>query len=592
MTKEIKAMKASINGPNRRRNRVGDDTIASNLQLNQSPKSSAQKQSTNPITTTTSTGDEEIRFRIRSLESFWEKQQHTHHNLKNAANYDARYNCNTIGNACLFTRKRNYYQRDCTSTCRDELNMKKDVKRKSAWERLVEQHLELTQSSLIVDSDPILIHFHDLPIFILSAIPMDGRSCLDDDDDCEEDVLYMSQVHCHNHKICGTCLLGRCELCVAYNRHFRISRVCSSFLYICFLHFYTLSNNIEDSIYTVTCCSRPQDKNATSGNYDILDIVGVEVFLRYSNSTREELTTVEEEEKKQNQQQKPIVVNATQLSKQILNQTLYSILTVNECVILSHNNVEIVGRIARVCLEDSSKEILADTNTAASAGMEDPFRGRVGIHTEFYISASTQGPSSEVTVVTPKVLTERPLPQDVVHITTSDGEWFPIRRVLLAPCIKLTHCVQAGRGKYKDIPTLSSDEKSSDAPKEDDGRPHVKINMDCCTFDRVLLFILSILYPEEHSFALDLSEVNTLTDAAKELGLQSLEDLCLSQNSSFHSRVRKDRFIRFEEIKRRNESGELLIILDGMVSDVGLFDIRLKSFASTVFLLFSNRSWT
>jgi hypothetical protein len=334
--------------------------------------------------------------------------------------------------------------------------------------------------------------------------------------------------------------------------------------------FYIFVPYTEDSIYTVTCCSRPQDGNTPSGDYDTLDIVGVEVFLRYSKTTLEEPTICGEMEKE------PILVNAQEVSKQLLNQTLYSILTVNECIILKQNDVEIVGRIARVCLENSSQEILVDTNTAASAGMEDPFRGRVGIHTEFYVSASTQGPSSEVTVVNPKVLTERPLPQDVVHITTSDGEWFPIRRVLLAPCIKLTHCVQAGRGKYKSIPTLSSEEKSPDAPTEDDGRPHVKINVDCCTFDRVLLFILSILYPEEHSFALDLSELNTLIDAAKELGLQSLEDVCLSQTSSFHSRVRKDRFIRFEEIKRRNGGGELLIVLDGMVSSVSLFDIRLN----------------
>ena len=327
-------------------------------------------------------------------------------------------------------------------------------------------------------------------------------------------------------------------------------------------------------MYTVTCCSRPKESipSNNGGNYDNLQIVGVEIFLRYSQTQKESLdeaTNSRLDNDSTGPVKEAIVVDAQKLSQQLLNQALHSILTVNECVILQDNDVEVVGRIARVCLEDSSQGIAIvdeNTNTASAAGMEEPFRGRVGIHTEFYISASSKGPQSELTVLNPRVLGERPLPQDVVHITTSDGEWFPIRRVLLAPCIKLTHCVQAGRGKYQTIPTLTDDEKSPDAPKEDDGRPHVKINVDCCTFDRVLLFILSILYPEEHSFALDLSEINTLMDASKELGLQSLEDMCLMQTSSFNSRVRKDRYIRFEEVRRRNNSGELLIVLDGMVS--------------------------
>ena len=349
-------------------------------------------------------------------------------------------------------------------------------------------------------------------------------------------------------------------------------------------------------MYTITCCSRPRESviSNNDGNYEHLHIVGVEVFLRYSQTQKESLIWGDKENNScldsasVGSEKEVMVVDAQKLSKQLLNQTLHSILTVNECVILQDNNVEVVGRVSRVCLEDTSQgtTMVGDNTTNASAaGMVEPFRGRVGIHTEFYISASSQGPYSELTVLNPRVLTERALPQDVVHITTSDGEWFPIRRVLLAPCIKLTHCVQAGRGKYQTIPTLSDEEKSPDAPKGDDGRPHVKINIDCCTFDRVLLFILSILYPEEHSFALDLSEINTLMDAAKELGLQSLEDMCSMKTSSFHSRVRKDQYIRFEEVKRRNNGGELLIVLDGMVSFVYCFNsiFDAKNVAEVVF---------
>ena len=43
-----------------------------------------------------------------------------------------------------------------------------------------------------------------------------------------------------------------------------------------------------------------------------------------------------------------------------------------------------------------------------------------------------------------------PPPPGVVDVYTSDGEWFPVKRRLLRPCIKLTSIVQAGRGKYRE----------------------------------------------------------------------------------------------------------------------------------------------
>ncbi len=113
--------------------------------------------------------------------------------------------------------------------------------------------------------------------------------------------------------------------------------------------------------------------------------------------------------------------------------------------------------------------------------------------------------------------------------------------------------------------SLSESERSPDAPK---GGIHCKVGIDCCTFDRVLLFLMSQMYPEEYKFSLELSETNAMNNAAEILGLQSLSDLCLSQVSSFASRVRTDKYIRFSEVKKRNESNELLIIIDGMVLDI------------------------
>lgn len=50
---------------------------------------------------------------------------------------------------------------------------------------------------------------------------------------------------------------------------------------------------------------------------------------------------------------------------------------------------------------------------------------------------------------------------DVVHITTSDGEWFPVKRRLLRPAIALTRVVRS-----------------------EEAHPSATIDVDTLTFDR------------------------------------------------------------------------------------------------------------
>ena len=54
-----------------------------------------------------------------------------------------------------------------------------------------------------------------------------------------------------------------------------------------------------------------------------------------------------------------------------------------------------------------------------------------------------------------------------MHVTTSDGEVFPVHRTLLRSCIALTKAVR--------------DTQSA--------QPEVSVDVDCATFDRVLLFL-------------------------------------------------------------------------------------------------------
>lgn len=257
-----------------------------------------------------------------------------------------------------------------------------------------------------------------------------------------------------------------------------------------------------------------------------------------------------------------------------MNHTLFSVLTVNECFILDIQNVDLVCRVSRVEVTQNTKDPILvmendtdgdedSTKIAADVALDEPYRGRVTVTTDFFIQSSNP---DALIIAGERILPEGDLPEDVIHVTTNDGEWFPVRKMLLAPCIHLTKYVQAGHGKYQHVESIPMEERSVDAPNSG---MHCKVDIDCCTFDRVLVFIMSQLYPREYKFALELSEMSTMIMAAESLGLVSLKDFCQSQLSSFESRVRKDRYIPLGEVKARNKhNNELLIILDGMVLDI------------------------
>jgi cytochrome b involved in lipid metabolism len=446
------SVKASINGPNNRRNRAGD-TITP-LGLGSAGEIEAALR---------------LPFMVRSLDKFLSSQK----NLS----------IESLGNACLFTIKQN------GSGSGQKLLM--DHCKMSGID-FSSQFLGASKRNVLSLADAPCIHFHDIPIFVLRAIPWLNYS--DNDQGEEHDCLYLSDVHCHNNKIC------------------------------------------VDTVYNVVCCSRISADNGVYSDYFPLSIVGIEVFLRFMGESSEKT-----------------VLHANDVAKALSNHTLFSILTVNECLVVTLKDIEVVCRVYKVCLESNH-----DYETI----LDDPYCGRVTVNTRFFIETSNK---DAIILEGSKSITDEDLGDNVVHVTTSDGEWFPVRREILAPCLKLTKYVQAGRGRYKNIDLLPISERSEDAPP--DGI-HCKVQIDCCTFDRCLLYIMSQLYPKKYKFVLDLSETNTLTSAAETLGLETLKGLCDSQQSSFASRVRKDNYIRFGEVVHRNTQNELLIIIDGMVLDI------------------------
>ena len=455
-------MKASLNGPNRRRNRVGDRTVAADFDATAVGSSNAVE-----------TKKTKCSFLVKPRDEL---------EAAAAPGSPLQRLLAGLGNACLFTT------------------------RGQAGKDLINCHGN--------GDGPMHVHFHDVAVFVLSAVPIPPSAMeeVEQSQRPDTDIIYLSKVQCHNHKVC------------------------------------------TDSIMEVTCCS------ASGDDFAPLSAIGIEVYLRKTQHEQKQEDTATEEE------EDVPTIKARDVCRRLMNDTENSILSVNESILIELDGHDLVCRVAEVRVaKDESLSTSVATASMSDVTMDDPYRGRVTMQSEFFVSASD---ANALKVEGAKTIPKGKLPEDVVHITTSDGEWFPVRKAMLAPCIKLTKYVQAGRGKYADIPMLSDEERSEDAPT-DDGCPHAKVPIDCCVFDRVLLFIASMLFPNEQKFALDLSEVNILADAAEELGLQALADLCGSQSSSFDSRVRKDRYIRFSEVvKRNNDNNELLIIMDGMVLDI------------------------
>lgn len=363
---------------------------------------------------------------------------------------------------------------------------------------------------------PLLVHFHDVPVCLLRVMCSDGLR--HDVVGEEEDVIYLNKVQRFNHKVC------------------------------------------EDTRMKVTYCRNK--------SYDHLSFVGIEVRGKWDANGG---SKSDDDDDDDSMLAKPVSIQSADIARCLYSHTFNSVLTVNEMVVCDVNGTSLVCRVSGVIIDHAAAaERVQSEISASNAAMEDPFRGRVGTNTHFYASVS-DGANSAIVVENGRCLPEGKLPDDVIHVTTSDMEWFPVRRPLLAPCINLTKYVQHGRGKYKDepYPILIHEERSQDAPT-DDGCPHCKVPVDCCIFDRVLIFLVSMLYPDERDdFQPYPDEINSLAEAADFLGLQALSDLCASKVSSFDTRVRKDRYIRFSEIeKRNNDQNELLIILDGMVLDI------------------------
>lgn len=225
------------------------------------------------------------------------------------------------------------------------------------------------------------------------------------------------------------------------------------------------------------------------------------------------------------------------------------IISLEDVYTTQFQSVQIVGRVADLLPVIKSTDDDYDEHEEAGNAVEDyevaeTYRGIVGIETEFYLILE----NSEVnwTLLNSPVIPPLLPHKDLINVYTKDNEHFPVLRRLLRPCISLTSTVQKGKGIYDDtkhsqiknlnnritsdntfnihqdtevLPSVQSDnnteisngnivdvkngnknenvvpliiisyESESENGVSNDRNDNVTVEVDACTFDKVLLYL-------------------------------------------------------------------------------------------------------
>lgn len=241
-------------------------------------------------------------------------------------------------------------------------------------------------------------------------------------------------------------------------------------------------------------------------------------------------------------------INSKQLNSKCLKLLFGLVVTVNELFLIHFEGLELVCRLINLTPEKDDVEAEEEDDMI----LPDYYIGIVDAETRVYLEVDEAVCKSTLIIEGAVSKEASPPLKNIVNVTTSDDEIFPVKTKLLRPCLALTSAVQAGKGVY------------ADAVKD------VSVDIDCCTFDRILLFLEAQF--KGHNFDILPEHLEEMSTAADMLKLQPLKDLCDRKRGAFESRVRREP-IPYDEIVTRNRridgsEQETLLIMDGMVFDI------------------------
>ncbi|KAI9994882.1 hypothetical protein PInf_011722 [Phytophthora infestans] len=239
----------------------------------------------------------------------------------------------------------------------------------------------------------------------------------------------------------------------------------------------------------------------------------------------------------------PIVTDAKDFAAAFAKFTWQRVLTEHERLVMPYKDGQLYFvRVLEIDAEDEEETELT---------MPDSYRGRVDEDAQVFVSSEGgQSPAFELLNATPiNAAGLASMRSDVVTVLTNDEEEFPVKKKLLFPCIKLSSAVLSGKGVHKDASST------------------IEVDVDCCTFDRVLLYLEHEARNDGTEFNFDPSVTDNLLAAAITVGCIGLQEVCQRRFGEFATRVRKEA-IRWAEVVRRNEAGEVWLVMQGMVLDI------------------------
>ncbi|KAF4046118.1 Cytochrome b5-like Heme/Steroid binding domain [Phytophthora infestans] len=239
----------------------------------------------------------------------------------------------------------------------------------------------------------------------------------------------------------------------------------------------------------------------------------------------------------------PIVTDAKDFAAAFAKFTWQRVLTEHERLVMPYKDGQLYFvRVLEIDAEDEEETELT---------MPDSYRGRVDEDAQVFVSSEGgQSPAFELLNATPiNAAGLASMRSDVVTVLTNDEEEFPVKKKLLFPCIKLSSAVLSGKGVHKDASST------------------IEVDVDCCTFDRVLLYLEHEARNDGTEFNFDPSVTDNLLAAAITVGCIGLQEVCQRRFGEFATRVRNEA-IRWAEVVRRNEAGEVWLVMQGMVLDI------------------------
>lgn len=246
----------------------------------------------------------------------------------------------------------------------------------------------------------------------------------------------------------------------------------------------------------------------------------------------------------------PLHVDARALSQRLMKSLFRSVVAVNEVltmVLTEDESVDGCGQTVAVRVSEANNVDVAERMAMVRYHC---FRGTITADTVVYLEAVRNANKDNVDdlVLHNAVCRNQSPTLNMIHVDTSDGEYFEVHRNILRPCIALTQAVQ-------------------DSAKESarDCMVKVTVDVECLTFDRVLIYLEKEAVGDADSFQFDLNLTEQLLFAAQRLGCRGLEERCQQRMGAFESRIRT---YRWQEVCDHCEQGDKWIVVDGMVLDV------------------------